>query len=670
MNIFEQFGFIATGKSGDNVSGNCIFCGKASHFFVNEEKKRWDCKVCGVSGGYATFLADAVEMSRKHFIGDAAKTLSTNRGLRVSTLKAAGIGFNPWTNRYIVPIFSSDNKVANAKHYDIKSKMFIGTTGCHASLWGLETFTDQPEIYLCEGEWDGLAMREALSLAEVDNVCVMAVPGAGTFKLQWAQTFFDRKVFVLYDNDEAGWKGALKVHAILEGKAEQRFLLWQKDRADKFDVRDLYLEHKKDPAAFLTHIRGACRSEPKNFMPTESDAPREEGPTVVRSTERVTRAEVVAKFQKWLHLPDTSILDVMFGTFLANRLQGDPVWMFFVAPPGATKTELLMSAFGAHRVMSTTSLTPHALVSGVNLQTGDPSMIPRLNGKVLIIKDFTTILNLNPNAREEIFGILRDAYDGKTEKQFANGIFRSYDSKFGIIAGVTPAIELFAEENAALGERFLRWKVELPDDVASFIRKAISNSNQETLMRAELKEIGHKVLGYEYTEVPEIPEVIQDKIVALAQFVALMRGTVTRDKYSKEITQVPFHELGTRLAKQLVKISCGMSQFRGEATVSEAVYEITRRLGRGTVPIKMDHLLYKLYSEYGKGEFEMSAVSAMTALPSTTIQRVIEGMCALKILKKSKLSTIKATYSISSSFLKLISISEVYCGSEAPSASL
>jgi len=55
-------------------------------------------------------------------------------------------------------------------------------------------------------------------------------------------------------------------------------------------------------------------------------------------------------------------------------------------------------------------------------------------------------------ARDEIFGTLRDAYDGKITKRFANGIVRAYQSTFGLVAGVTPAIESFVVTHAMLGE--------------------------------------------------------------------------------------------------------------------------------------------------------------------------------------------------------------------------
>ena len=80
----------------------------------------------------------------------------------------------------------------------------------------------------------------------------------------------------------------------------------------------------------------------------------------------------------------------------------------------------------------------------------------RYAGKVLFIKDFTAILNLHRDALQQILGDFRDAYDGEMAKAFGSQAgTRSFRSRFGIVAAVTPAIDKFATTNQQLGERFL-----------------------------------------------------------------------------------------------------------------------------------------------------------------------------------------------------------------------
>ena len=46
-------------------------------------------------------------------------------------------------------------------------------------------------------------------------------------------------------------------------------------------------------------------------------------------------------FRRWLHLPDTGALDAVLGAVAANRIEGDPVWLLLVGPPGGGKSEIL-----------------------------------------------------------------------------------------------------------------------------------------------------------------------------------------------------------------------------------------------------------------------------------------------------------------------------------------
>lgn len=133
------------------------------------------------------------------------------------------------------------------------------------------------------------------------------------------------------------------------------------------------------------------------------------------------REEVLAVLSKWLCLPDLEAVDVLMATAIAIYLPGDPLWLYYVGPPGGTKTESLRALKGP-RVVSLSSLTPQTLISGYK---GDPEkvdLLPKLDGKLLVIKDFTSILSKKPEDAAAIFADLREAYDGYLEKSFGSGV--------------------------------------------------------------------------------------------------------------------------------------------------------------------------------------------------------------------------------------------------------
>jgi hypothetical protein len=650
LKAFIQHGFTPSEVAQNQVKGNCIFCGKKDHFYVNPEKKMWDCKVCGRSGGFISFLTELVKWGAENFKGKPAIELSRDRGIKLETLRHAEVGYNTINKSYLIPVYNSEgDKIWDVRKFE-KTHGLYSTSGCTAALYNWQHAQHADTIWLCEGHWDALA---AMQYVDMKKTVAVGVPGAGTFKAEWAAFFAGKTVYCVYDNDKAGFEGMIKVYNTISSNVKElTFIQWPEGTPEGYDLRDYQKEHKN-----IKGILAMMDTTP----PGVDDIPEAH---VNESHEGVLAEQVYEGYRKFLHIDDTTIIDVMFGTVIANRIDGDPLWMFIVAPPGGYKTEMLMSLSDAPKISTTTSLTPPSLISGCNFAGGaDPSLIPRLNNKVLIIKDFTTILNMNQTMRDEVFGILRDAYDGKTEKHFGNGVFRSYESKFGILAGVTPAIELYLEGNAAMGERFLGYKTPISDaldDRRTILKRAVSNVGNEVQMRADLRDTARRVLLYDFKERPTVPVEIEDKILDLAQWVAMMRGTVNRDRYTKEITHKPFAELGTRLAKQFFKLLLGVTMFRRKQQASESEFLIVKNIGLGTLPGRLEEFTRIIYRRFKDRPFDADKMAEITGLPRVTCQRVIEDLTMLGIFEKKKKSTIQTEWFYRSSILNLMEGARVY----------
>ncbi len=74
--------------------------------------------------------------------------------------------------------------------------------------------------------------------------------------------------------------------------------------------------------------------------------------------------DVIPVFQDWLYLPDPGIVYAVLGAVAANRLDGDPVWLQVIAPPGFGKTEVLLSIADLDDVHLASTITEAALLSG------------------------------------------------------------------------------------------------------------------------------------------------------------------------------------------------------------------------------------------------------------------------------------------------------------------
>ena len=76
-------------------------------------------------------------------------------------------------------------------------------------------------------------------------------------------------------------------------------------------------------------------------------------------TNQLSLDDLKAIVKKWLLLPDSDLAaEVLLAAVIANRLPGDPFWLFFVNPSGSAKTELVRALSTVDYIYPLSSLTP------------------------------------------------------------------------------------------------------------------------------------------------------------------------------------------------------------------------------------------------------------------------------------------------------------------------
>jgi len=183
--------------------------------------------------------------------------------------------------------------------------------------------------------------------------------------------------------------------------------------------------------------------------------------------------EVKNVVHKWLMIKDDRVVDVIIATHIANRFQTDPEWLIVIGPPSHTKTELLRAFDGHKDTMFVSNLTPATLVSGITPATlvsgiipkgknPDPSLLLKLDGKTMILKDFTTILAMRSENQQEIISQLREIYDGQYSKMFGNGKIVDWKGHVGLLGACTPIYDKHYGVIGSLGDRFLLYRTGNP----------------------------------------------------------------------------------------------------------------------------------------------------------------------------------------------------------------
>jgi hypothetical protein len=392
------------------------------------------------------------------------------------------------------------------------------------------------------------------------------------------------------------------------------------------------------------------------------NAPRATDPVPENETAKIEQFDPLtldrarAVFDKWLTLDDPTVLDVILGTILAHRLKGDPLWLFLVGPPGGVKTELLR-AFSPHPgVFAVSTLSPSALISGYITEAADPSLLPKLDGRVLVIKDFTAILQMQREARQEVISTLRDAYDGEACKVFGTGETKSYRSRFGVVAATTPVLDEYSSINAMLGERFLRYRVGTGETLAK-IDRAICNATSEDTMRSELSRAACGVLVRE-AATPSVPDAIAKRLKHLANFLATARSEVARDR-AGTVTYRPVPEIGTRVGKQLKKLALGIGMARGLSVIDDDVYRLVVRVALDSLPSMRALILTELWAL--RANFQQTAnIAEACELDTETCRRWLSDLRLLGIMEREIGSRNAHSWRLTDSFVRDTSVAWVW----------
>lgn len=363
----------------------------------------------------------------------------------------------------------------------------------------------------------------------------------------------------------------------------------------------------------------------QRFQEIEKSLPEERKPIGFRVLED--------KVNKWLLIEDKGILRVITATVIANKLPNDPVWLFIVAAPGGSKTELIRGLNKIENIYPISDLTPQTFLSG-DKEAKKASLLLRLPfGTIFTYKDFTTVLSMHRDKQQAIISQLREIFDGSYRKEFGTGETKDWEGKIGFIAGVTTVIDRHHEIYSVLGERFVQYRPINPDNIA-LAKRAIANSGGEGEMREEIQNaMADFIAGI---EIPQkriiVPEWVQDRVAYLASFVVKARSGIIRESYhTREIEQIPDPELPTRLAKQLITLFSALSLMsNGEFTEDD--YNLIYKIGLDCIPQKRKLVIQLLINS--KDYLETTEVAVAIGYPTNTTRRILEDLSGLKVVDR------------------------------------
>lgn len=643
--VFAALGVEIKRDQDENVLATCPSCGK-DKLYIRKRTGTYDCKVCSFSGNIPTFLGWTIENNAP--TDEQLKELAAFRGIPSSAFRTVDIAYDG--TQWLIPTYGPGKFPIDLRRFNADAfKGFRSLPLCKAGLFGfkdLASLRKSTRVWVCEGEWDWIALRWLLRKNGVED-CVVGVPGAGTFKEEWIPLFNDHDVILAYDHDQPGLRGSAKAYKKLreQGRTKSiQFIAWPDAAPNGFDINDWvshgWKEHREEikGGVYKNLLKLLSDEHPEGSLveTDEEDQTFDRGPKPEKIPTWNELVEMWSRFYD-MHPDMIDALAVSCATVLSVDIPGDPLWLYLVAPPGGGKTTILNGMKHTPRCIFRSSLTPASLVSG--FQSGkDPSLLPKLKGRTGVFKDGTEILTLPPNVRNEIYGVLRGAFDGDVSRTYGNNVERHYtDLHFSLLIGMTPAVH--GENTSHLGERFLKFNMDARTTDTQQVGQ-IYKAVDQVLGRVsdDLEPLTQAMNDFLWQRIhipPRISSEYVEKVIHMSRLIARLRQRVDREFYGeREVRVRPQAEVGTRLAKQLTKLALSIAFVYGKPEVDNEVWRLVARVAIDTTYGFHLDIISSLVQRGGRASKE--EIVADLGIPGTTVSSRLMDLQVLQAVRREK----------------------------------
>src|SRR2546426_2447816 len=152
-------------------------------------------------------------------------------------------------NRITIPIFNRMGelaffKLARDPEAPALAPKMLTSPGAYAELYGWDQVLRKPtQLIICEGEFDRLVLEGKGFIA------VTSTGGAVTFRKEWARDLEAiPNVYICYDRDEAGERGAARVSQMI---AHAKIVELPEEIGKGGDVTDFFIRLRKSPEGFI-----------------------------------------------------------------------------------------------------------------------------------------------------------------------------------------------------------------------------------------------------------------------------------------------------------------------------------------------------------------------------------------------------------------------------------
>lgn len=652
---------------GEELVAHCLFneCDKNSkaneaHLYFDKETGQYECKKCGAKGNILTlaehfgdkiddialnprkstiFDDDLVETCHQALPAHIRQYLNA-RGITDTVIDDHKLGWGKFYGKWWITIPIPDTNGV-FKFFKLRQDPNVGNDkitypkGSEAQIYGWDSLQDDTGIVmLCEGELDRLAL---LSIA---MPAITSTHGAMTFKQEWVEKLANvSKLYICFDNDDAGRKGAGRVAGMLNNVVSELFIITlPSEIGEGGDITD-----------FLTKLNGNPDDLIYKYAKKATDWEKAE------RIKKIAEPQREISFDEWQETIKNNFPELLFpaeiGLSIISQILiteiTNPFALVLVDVPSAGKT-ITINFFSEINELTYASdkFTPASFVSNASNvkkeKLAEIDLLPRLKYKMFLIRDLSTIFSKRDDDLNECLGLLTRVLDGEGLNT-DSGIHgqRQYVGEylFMILAGSTPIPPRVWKMMGNLGSRLF------------FLNMGVKEKSEEELAE-QLTTLAYKekekacriaTKGFLYTLWNKYPDGVdwnksadkqEDKIIIArcAQLLAKLRGVINIWKDKSEDGEVynytqPVIEKPDRINQLFYNLCRGHALVCGRTQINQEDLRLIVELAVDSAPT----IRAKLFRKLLENEGTITTSEVMSAL-NCSRPTALKEMEALKIL--------------------------------------
>jgi hypothetical protein len=380
----------------------------------------------------------------------------------------------------------------------------------------------------------------------------------------------------------------------------------------------------------------------------------------------LTYTEIEEKVKKLL--PNSQIalkliLAVAVSSSFSNFLM---LWLLLVGVPSSGKTDLVRLIKGAGTTYYLDNLTQNAFISGerANKDNKVYDLLPLLDKKCLVIKDWTSIFSLDEKATKKLLGDLVNIYDKEFTKFSSRRGNISYASAFSQLGCITPAtLNKHTNYMNMVGPRFLCYTMpsSTPEEDNQSYEQIFLNRDR-SLIEKEARLYVSSYLTQLVQKSPNIKSLskeVQEYLRTAAELMSNCRGIAVLQAAAfknEEGEEVKYYEVSEvqieepwRAIQQLIILAQNLAFVVGKEEVGVSELAIIKEVVLSSMPADRSQAL-RIVKDQG-GSITARGLTESSDRSIKTSRRLLDELAALKVLEKIKGSgTVASDYKIYSRF--------------------